>query len=87
MTVLRGFAITIASGIGFGCLGAIVGRTLGLLAPDYYQVVLHIPPDLPLDPTQVGLGLGLTQGTATGVLIGLVIVVAVAWYRSRLAAR
>jgi len=83
MTVLRGFSITIASGLAFACVGAIAGYVLGRVAPDYYRTVFRIPPDIPLDPAQAGLGLGVTQGCAAGLIVGLVIVVAVAWHNSR----
>lgn len=86
MTVARGLLITLACGLGFGILGTAVGMLLGSLAPDYYRAVLHIPPGTPVDPTQVGLGLGLTQGVGAGLVVGLVVVVAVAWYQTRLAA-
>ena len=42
MTVVRGFAITIASGLVLGCLGAGVGYLLGSVAPDYYRTVFRI---------------------------------------------
>ena len=83
MSVVRGFTITIASGLAFGVLGAGMGYLLGLVAPDYYRTVFRIPPEVSIDPAQAGLGLGVTQGIAAGLLIGLVIVVSVAWYNSR----
>lgn len=84
MTVFRGFAITIASGNAFGCVGAIAGYALGSVAPDYYRIVFHIPPDISINPAQAGLGLRVTQGCATGLFVGLVIAVTVAWYYSRI---
>jgi len=84
MNVLRGFAITIASGIAFSVLGAGAGYLLGSVAPDYYRTVFRIPPEISIDPAQAGLGLGVTQGLAAGLLIGLVIVISVAWYNSRI---
>ena len=84
MTVLRGFIITISSGLGFGIIGAVLGFTVGKFAPDYYRIVFRMPPEIDLDPAQAGFGLGLTQGVAAGIVIGLVIVVAVAWYNSRI---
>ena len=84
MTVVRGFIITIASGLAFAALGGVLGYAMGTFAPDYYRIVFRIPPGVELDPAHVGLGLGLTQGLAVGLIIGLVIVVAVAWYKSRL---
>ena len=85
MTVVRGFAITIASGIAFALFGAGAGYFLGSVAPDYYRTVFRISPDISIDPAQAGLGLGVTQGLAAGLAIGLVIVVSVAWYNSRIA--
>ncbi|MCA9212823.1 MAG: hypothetical protein KDB27_07155 [Planctomycetales bacterium] len=83
MTVLRGFAITIASGVIFAVFGAGMGYFLGSFAPDYYRTVFRIPPGVSIDPAQAGLGLGVTQGLVGGLIIGLVIVVSVAWYNSR----
>lgn len=85
MTVARGFMITIVSGIACSLMGGLLGYALGMFAPDYYRTVFHIPPGVALDPAQAGLGLGVTQGLAVGLFIGLVVVVAVAWYNSRLA--
>jgi hypothetical protein len=83
MTVTRGFVITIASGVGFATVGALLGFALGRLAPDYYRFVFRGPPQIDLDPAQAGLGLGASQGLGGGLFIGLVIVVAVAWSKSR----
>mgnify|MGYP003338949454 CR=1 FL=1 len=85
MTVARGFAITIASGLAFGLVGAGIGLLLGTFTPDYYRTVFRIPSQASIDPAQAGMGLGLTQGLAAGLTIGLVIVVTVAWYNSRMA--
>jgi len=85
MTVVRGFMITIASGLAFGLFGGIAGYLLGSIAPDYYRTVFRIPPQALIDPAQAGLGLGVTQGLGVGLMVGLVIVVSVAWYNSRMA--
>jgi len=87
MTLVRGFTITIASGLTFGLLGGALGYAIALFAPDYYRLVFRIPPSVQFDPVHLGMGLGLTQGLAAGLLIGLVIVVTVAWYNSRLTER
>jgi hypothetical protein len=84
MTVFRGFAIVLASAVAFGVLGTLLGYAIGVYAPDYYRTVLQIPPGMQLNPVQIGLGLGLTQGAGAGFAVGAVIVVAVAWYESRL---
>ncbi|MDB5336416.1 MAG: hypothetical protein JWN70_2035 [Planctomycetaceae bacterium] len=83
MTVLRGFIITITSGVVFALVGALAGYSLGLIAPDYYRTVFRMPPEISLDLAQAGLGLGATQGLGAGILIGLAIVVTVAWYNLR----
>lgn len=83
MTVQRGFLITIGSILGFSGMGAVAGYILAVAAPDYYRTVFHISPDAVFHPVQIGLGLGLTEGGAAGLVVGLVIVVTVAWYDSR----
>lgn len=85
MTVLRGFTITLASSVAFAFFGAVAGYMLGSVAPDYYRTVFRIPSDASIDMAQAGLGLGLTQGFGAGLIVGLVIVVTVAWYNSRAA--
>ena len=87
MTVLRGFVITLASGFGFSGLGALAGYVLAVLAPDYYRTMFHIRPETVFNPVQVGLGLGLTEGAAVGLVLGVVIVITVAWYDSRIEQR
>lgn len=79
MTVVKGFVITITSGVVFAVLGAGCGTLLGAVSPDYYRTVFHVPPERQLNATEIGFGLGVTQGLAAGLLIGLVIVVTVAW--------
>lgn len=84
MTVQRGLIITIACGFAFGLFGAGLGFLLGSIAPDYYRTVFRMSPEVEIDLAQAGLGLGATQGLAAGLLVGLVIVIAVAWYHSRM---
>jgi len=78
MTVARGFGIIIASGIGFGTAGGLVGSTLGRVAPAYYRNVFRRGESPAFDPVQVGLGLGMTQGLIAGLVVGSVVVLAVA---------
>jgi hypothetical protein len=85
MTVLRGFAITLFSGLFFGVGGAAVGYALGRWTPDFYRTVFRIPIGSTVDPIEVGLGLGLSNGGIIGLGIGLVIVLAVTWSNGRLA--
>jgi len=83
MTVVRGFLITIGSGVGFAVLGGLLGLGLGKFIPDYFHFVFRVPREADLDPAHAGLGLGATQGLCGGLFIGLVIVVAVVWSKSR----
>lgn len=87
MTVLRGFVITILSGIAFALLGGGIGYGLGKFAPGYYRFVFRVPPEVRIDPAQAGIGLGITQGLVTGLFVGLLIVLAVSWYHSRVMKR
>lgn len=83
MTVLRGFIITLYSGLGFGIFGALLGFAIGSFAPDYYQVMFRMSHQI-MDPARFGLVLGLTQGLSAGIFIGLIIVLTVAWFNSRI---
>jgi hypothetical protein len=83
MTVVRGFLIVILSGLAFGAAGAGIGYGLALAAPGYYRGVFNSGREPWFDPAAVGLGLGLTQGAICGVIVGCVIVLAVAWYNAR----
>jgi hypothetical protein len=58
----------------------LLGGLIGTFAPDYYHAVFD---DSTLNPVQVGTGLGLTQGLGTGLVVGCVVVVAVAISRRR----
>ena len=84
MTVIRGFIITIVSGVAGGLIGTGIGFLLGHFAPDYYRIVFRMPRSVELDPIQAGIGLGMTQGLAAGLVVGLVIVVTTAWYNARM---
>lgn len=85
MTIFRGFAITIASGVAFGLGGGAVGYAVGRWLPGFYRTLFRATEDQEFDPVEMGLGLGLTNGLMLGVAVGLVIVVAVTWYNARTA--
>ena len=64
-------------------IGAGLGYGLGTLAPDYYRSLLGgWSPGF--DPVSVGVGLGLTQGMAGGVVVGLAVVALLCWRETRL---
>jgi hypothetical protein len=82
MSMIKGFLIIVACGLVFGvCCGA-CGYALGRFVPGYYRSVFFAR-NREFDPEAVGLGLGVSQGLFAGLLIGCVVVLAVAWYRSR----
>lgn len=83
MTTARGFAVVILSAVIGALAGVGLGYSLGVLAPAYYRGVFQNGQSPEFDPVQVGIGLGLTQGAIAGLVVGCVIVLAVAWYNSR----
>ena len=83
MSVVRGFVITIVSGLAFALFGGLAGGALGWAAPDYYRIVFDMRPEARFNAVQLGLGLGVTQGFGAGLIVGLAIVLIVAWYNSR----
>ena len=83
MTIFKGFLIVILSGIAFALGGALIGYSLGVAMPGYYRAVFSSDRELWFDPATVGFGMGLTQGLICGVVIGSVVVLAVAWHNSR----
>ena len=80
----KGFGLVIASTFIFGIGGALIGLLLGLITPAYYESVFDLA--LADEAWQVGLGLGLTQGLVCGIIVGCVVLLASAWYRSRIRA-
>ena len=82
MTIIKGFLIIILSGIAFAVGGCLIGYGLARLAPGYYRGVLSSGRETWFDPVAVGIGLGLTQGLLCGLILGAVVVLAVAWYNA-----
>jgi hypothetical protein len=78
MTVARGFAIIVASGITFAVGGGALGYAMARLAPSYYRSVFRGGDSPDFDPVQVGIGLGVSQGLIAGLVAGSVVVLAVA---------
>ncbi len=83
MSVTKGFSIVISSALAFGVIGAVLGFTLGVMAPGYYRAVFRSGEAPNFHPPSVGFGLGFTQGIVAGLLVGVAVVFAVAWYQSR----
>ena len=83
MTVKRAFGIVAGSAAVCAAIGATLGLLLGTFAPGYYRTVFRYGDAPDFNPTQIGFGLGLTQGLIAGLAVGCVFVLAVAWYSSR----
>ena len=79
MSLKKALAIVLVTTAGFTLLGSVIGAALGQWAPGYYRVMFPAAdhPDFPT--VQVGVGLGLTQGLAAGVLVGLIVVALLIW--------
>ena len=66
-------------GITFACVGGVIGATIATVAPEYYRSVFR-DGDLPnFNPLQVGIGLGATQGVASGIAISIAVLALLAW--------
>jgi hypothetical protein len=83
MTIARGFLIIILSGLAFALGGALIGYTLAVYLPGYYRGVFSTGREPWFNPIEVGVGLGMTQGLICGLVVGAIVVLAVAWHNSR----
>lgn len=70
----------LGAGIGGG-----IGYALGKLAPGYYRSVFVGGNEPSFDPVAVGIGQGITQGAAGGIVVGLALVVLFIWRDVRMA--
>ncbi|TWT56843.1 hypothetical protein KOR42_01980 [Thalassoglobus neptunius] len=83
MTELRGFAITMASAIVGAVLGAGIGWMVASWTPTYYRTVFGLPDATLEELRELGTGVGMLQGLGTGIAVGLIVVLIVAWYEVR----
>jgi len=79
MTAKAAFKIVLLWAITFGCVGAVIGATLGAFVPEYYRSIFRHGDSPNFHPLQVGIGLGTTQGIASGVAISIAVLVQLAW--------
>ena len=63
----------------FACVGSAIGATIGAVAPEYYRSVFRGGHSPEFNPLQVGIGLGATQGVASGIAISIVVLALLAW--------
>lgn len=79
MTARSALITVLVWSITFACVGAVIGATIGTVAPEYYRSVFRYG-DLPnFNPLQVGIGLGATQGVASGIAISIAVLAILAW--------
>lgn len=84
MTIRSAIITIIGCTLLLAGIGAGSGYGLGTFAPDYYRGVFIRGRDPGFDPVSVGVGQGLTQGTAGGVVVGLALVALFCWREIRL---
>src|SRR5262245_33517671 len=75
MTIYLAMVVTIAA-----LLGCVVGIGIGTAAPEYYRAVFRVGPDPNFHPAAIGGVLGLLQGGALGLAVGLILIVVHYWY-------
>lgn len=85
MTLTKALITVIVSAVVTALLGAAIGCLLGTFAPAYYQATFFFAAldDQNFDPVKVGIGLGITQGAAAGLAVGILLVAILAWYDLR----
>lgn len=86
MTSKKALGIVLLWGVTFAVVGGLIGAALGLVAPDYYRSLLRDGHSPDFNPLQVGIGLGVTQGLASGIAIGLGVIALLVWREMRAAA-
>ncbi|WP_020472973.1 hypothetical protein [Zavarzinella formosa] len=84
MTIRSVIATIIGCTLLLAMIGGGIGYGLGVIAPGYYRGVFSKGREPGFDPVSVGLGQGLTQGTAGGVVVGLAVVALLCWREVRL---
>ena len=78
---LRGMYMIMSSAFIFSVLGGLAGWFLSLTLPGYFRNVYDAADS---EIWQVAVGLGLTRGFLLGIFLSSVVLLATAWYRSRI---
>ena len=85
--LLIAFIVFVGSVILCAVGGGLLGKVIAALFPRYYPSVFATASTQPgFDATEAGIGTGVGQGAAAGILVGAVIVLALAianWWRLR----
>ena len=87
MTIRYALVTIMSCVLTMALVGAVVGFSLGRFVPNYYRTVFRNSRHLQIDPVSMGIGQGLSQGTAGGAIVGLVLVAILCWRETRLHGR
>ncbi|MEQ9587975.1 MAG: hypothetical protein RJS97_08475 [Parvibaculaceae bacterium] len=79
MTTKTALTTVLTWAVVFACVGCTMGAMIGVVAPDYYRTVFRGGESPDFNPLQIGVGLGVTQGAASGIAISLVVLALLAW--------
>jgi len=79
--VIRSFYMIVSTSMVFGIVGAALGWILAILTPAYIRQVYDV---MDSEVWQIGVGAGLTRGLICGLIAACSVLVATAWYRSRM---
>ncbi|MEZ6058130.1 MAG: hypothetical protein R3C01_15635 [Planctomycetaceae bacterium] len=79
MTTKTALTTVLTWAVVFACVGSVMGAMIGVVAPDYYRSVFRGGESSDFNPLQVGVGLGVTQGAASGIAISIVVLAILAW--------
>jgi len=85
MTIVKAFALIVASALICAFLGAGLGYAIGEFTPDVYRVMFSHPAAPEFSPVQLGIALGFCQGLVGGTFLGLVVIAILTWREVRLA--
>lgn len=84
---LRALGVLLAFAAVFAVVGTLLGLGLGVFNPGYYRGLIPGGDSPDFNPVDVGIGLGCSQGSIFGVVLGIMAVVGLAWRRSRASAQ
>lgn len=87
MTIRTALATIFACTALFAAIGGGIGWALGTFNPGYYRAVFRSGNEPWFDPVSVGVGQGVTQGTAGGAVVGVAVVALYLWRDSRVRRR
>lgn len=72
-------AVTVVSTV---VLVVSLGAMLGRLFPVYFRSVFLVPPDQASSTVALGVWLGARQGLIAGLVLGVIVVLPISWYRT-----